>query len=180
MTVTLDLQFGLNRVFCFRIFAIIKMSIETVISFQGPAAKGSPSNLTWLLAEFRALQGTGQRASISCWILVWGFLQFHRALNRQFQQHRQFSQHPLDHRERRVPEKHPFLLYWLCQSLCMDHNKLWKILQTMGIPDHLTCHLRNLYAGQEVPVRTRHGTKGWFQIVKGVHQGCIYIVALLT
>ena len=118
MTVTLDLQFGLNRVFCFRIFAIIKMSIEAVISFQGSAAKGSPSNFTWLLAEFRALQGTGLRASISCWLFVWGFLQFHRALNRQFQQHRQFCQHPLDHRERRrVPEKHPLLLYWLCQSL---------------------------------------------------------------
>ena len=70
MTVTLDLQFGLNRVFCFRIVAIIKMSTEAVISFQGSTAKGSPSNLTWLLAEFRTLQGTGLRASISCWLLV--------------------------------------------------------------------------------------------------------------
>ena len=52
----------------------------------------------------------------------------------------------------------------------MDHNKLWKILQKMGIPDHLTCLLRNLYAGQEATVRTRHGTD-WFQIEKGVHQG---------
>ena len=81
MTVTLDLQFGLNRVFCFRIFAIIKMSIEAVISFQGSTAKVSPSNFTWLLAEFRTLQGTGLRASISCWLLVWGFLQFQRALS---------------------------------------------------------------------------------------------------
>ena len=56
---------------------------------------------------------------------------------------------------------------------CMDHNKLWKILQEMGIPDHLTCFLRNLYAGQEATVRTGHGTMGWFQIGKGVHQGCI-------
>ena len=55
----------------------------------------------------------------------------------------------------------------------VDHNKLWKILQEMGIPDHLTCLLRNLYAGQETAVRTRHGTTDWFQIGKGVCQGCI-------
>ena len=56
---------------------------------------------------------------------------------------------------------------------CVDHNKLWKILQKMGIPDHLTCLLRNLYAGQEAAVRTEHGTTDWFQIGKGVRQGCI-------
>ena len=56
---------------------------------------------------------------------------------------------------------------------CVDHNKLWKILKEMGIPDHLTCLLRNLYAGQEATVRTGHGTTDWFQIGKGVHQGCI-------
>ena len=56
---------------------------------------------------------------------------------------------------------------------CVDHHKLWKILQEMGIPDHLTCLLRNLYAGQEATVRTGHGTTGWFQIGKGVRQGCI-------
>ena len=55
----------------------------------------------------------------------------------------------------------------------MDHNKLWKILKEMGIPDHLTCLLRNLYAGQEATVRTGHGTTDWFQIGKGVRQGCI-------
>ena len=54
---------------------------------------------------------------------------------------------------------------------CVDHNKLWKILKEMGIPDHLTCLLRNLYAGQEATVRTGHGTTNWFQIGKGVHQG---------
>jgi len=53
------------------------------------------------------------------------------------------------------------------------HNKLWKILKEMGIPGHLTCLLRNLYAGQEATVRTGHGTTDWFQIAKGVHQGCI-------
>ena len=56
---------------------------------------------------------------------------------------------------------------------CVDHKNLWKILQQMGIPDHLTCLLRNLYAGQKATVRTRHGTTDWFQIWKGVHQGCI-------
>ena len=55
----------------------------------------------------------------------------------------------------------------------VDHNKLWGILQQMGIPGRLTCLLRNLYAGQEATVRTGHGTKEWFQIGKGVHQGCI-------
>ena len=56
---------------------------------------------------------------------------------------------------------------------CVDHNKLWKILKEMGIPDHLTCLLRNLYAGQEATVRTGHGITDWFQIQKGVSQGCI-------
>ena len=55
----------------------------------------------------------------------------------------------------------------------LDHNKLWKILKEMGIPDHLICLLRNLYAGQEVTVRTGHGTTDWFQIGNGVHQACI-------
>ena len=55
----------------------------------------------------------------------------------------------------------------------VDHNKLWKILKEMGIPDHLTCLLRNLYTGQEATVRTRHGTTNWFHIGKGIHQGCI-------
>ena len=56
---------------------------------------------------------------------------------------------------------------------CVDHNKLWKILKEMGIPDHLTCLLRNLYAGQEATVRIGHGTTDWFQIRKGVCEGCI-------
>ena len=56
---------------------------------------------------------------------------------------------------------------------CVDHNKLWKILQEMGISDHLTCLLRKLYAGQEATFRIGHGTTDWFQIGKGIHQGCI-------
>ena len=63
---------------------------------------------------------------------------------------------------------------------CVDHNKLWKILQEMGIPDHFTCLLRNLYAGQEATVRTRHGTTDWFQIRKGVCQGVYCHPAYLT
>ena len=106
-------------------------------------------------------------------------------------------QHLLDHgKSKRVPEKQLFLLYWLCQSLslcgsqetvenyfcfidyakafdCVDHYKLWKILREMGIPDPLTCLFRNLYAGQQATVRTGHGTTDWFQIGKGVRQGCI-------
>ena len=56
---------------------------------------------------------------------------------------------------------------------CVDHNKLWKILKEMGTPDHLTCLLRNLYTGQEATVRTEHETTDWFQIRRGVRQGCI-------
>ena len=61
---------------------------------------------------------------------------------------------------------------------CVDHKKLWKILREMGIPDYLTCLLRNLYAGQEATVRTGHGTTDWFQIGEGVHQGCILLPCL--
>src|SRR5574340_502749 len=63
---------------------------------------------------------------------------------------------------------------------CVDHNKLWKILKKMGIPDHLTCFLRNLYAGQEATVRTGHRTTDWFQIGKGVCQGCILSPCLFS
>ena len=63
---------------------------------------------------------------------------------------------------------------------CVDHNKLWKILREKGIPDHLTCLPRNLYVGQEATVRTGHGTTDWFQIGKGVCQGCILLPWLFT
>ena len=63
---------------------------------------------------------------------------------------------------------------------CVDHNKLWKILKEMGKPDQLTCIPRNLYAGREATVRTGHGTTDWFQIRKGVHQGCRCHPAYLT
>ena len=63
---------------------------------------------------------------------------------------------------------------------CVDHNKLWEILQEMGIPDHLSCLLRNLYSGQEATVRTGHGTTDWFQIRKRVRQGCIFSPCLFN
>ena len=63
---------------------------------------------------------------------------------------------------------------------CVNHNKLWKILKEMEIPDHMTCLLRNLYAGQEATVRTRHGITDWFQIGKGVHHGCMFSVCLFN
>ena len=62
----------------------------------------------------------------------------------------------------------------------VDHSKLWKILQEMGIPDHLTCLLRNLYAGQEATVRTGHEKMDWFKIGKGVHQGCTLSLCLFN
>ena len=74
----------------------------------------------------------------------------------------------------RVPENIYFCFIDSAKAFeCVDHNKLWKILTEMGIPDHLTCLLRNLYARQEATVRTGHGITDWFQIGKGVCQGCI-------
>ena len=82
---------------------------------------------------------------------------------------------------RRVPEKTSLLLYWLRQSFdCVDHNKLWKILQEMGIPDHLTCILRNLYAGEEATVRTGHGKTASFQIRIRVCQAVYFHLDCLT
>ena len=73
-------------------------------------------------------------------------------------------QNPLDHRKgKRIPEKIYFCFIDYAKAFnCVDHNKLWKILQEMGIPDHLTCFLRNMYAGEEATVRTRHRTMVWF------------------
>ena len=79
----------------------------------------------------------------------------------------------MDHRKsKRVPEKHLFLLIDYAKAFdCVDHNKLWEILKEMGISDHLTCLLRNLYAGQEATIG--HGTTDLFQIAKGVRQGYV-------
>ena len=93
---------------------------------------------------FRKGRGTRDQIANICWIMV---------KSREFQKNICF----IDHAK---------------AFDCVYHNKLWKILKEMGIPDHLTCLLRNLYAGQEATVRTGHGTTDWFQIGKGVHQGC--------
>ena len=84
--------------------------------------------------------------------------------------------HPLDHRKnKREFQKNVYFCFidYTKAFDCVDHKKLWEILQEMGIPDHLTCLLRNLYAAQEVTVKTGHGTTDWFRIRKGVRQGCI-------
>ena len=100
-------------------------------------------------------------------------------------------QHPLDHgKSKRVPEKTNkqtnkkniyfcFIDYTKAFD-CVDQNKLWKILKEMGIPDHLTCLLRILYSGQEATVRTKHEKTDWFQIGKGVHQGCVFSPCLFN
>ena len=88
--------------------------------------------------------------------------------------HRSNCQNLLDRwKSKRVPEKRYFCFVDYDKAFdCVDHSKLWKILKVIGIPDHLTWLLRNLYAGQEATIRTVHGTTDWFQIGKGVHQGC--------
>ena len=103
------------------------------------------------------------------------FLMFKLVLEEQRNQRSNY-QHPLDHgKSERVPEKNIYFCFidYAKAFDCVDHNKLWKILHEMGIPDHLICLLRNLYAGQEATVRTGHGTTDWFQIVKGICQGCV-------
>ena len=81
----------------------------------------------------------------------------------------------MDHQKAREFQKNIYFCFidYAKAFDCVDHNKLWKIQKKMGIPDHLTCLLRKLYAGQEATVRTGHGTTDWFQIGKGVCQGCI-------
>ena len=98
-------------------------------------------------AGFRKDRWTGDQIANICWIIEKA---------REFQKNIYFC-----------------FIYYAKPFDCVDHNKLWKILKEMGIPDHLTCLLRNLYAGQEATVRTGHGTTNWFQIEKGVCQGCI-------
>ena len=88
----------------------------------------------------------------------------------------------MDHRKAREFQKN-ICFYFIDYSKafdCVDHNKLWKILKAMEISDHLNCLLRNLYAGQEATVRTRHGITDWFQIGKGIHQGCILSLCLFN
>ena len=91
-------------------------------------------------------------------------------------------QHLLDDQKAREFQKNIYFFFIdYCNAFFyVDQNKLWKILQEMGIPDHLTCLLRNLYAGQEETVRTGHGTTDWFQIGKGLCQGCTLSLCLFN
>ena len=91
-------------------------------------------------------------------------------------------QHLLDHRKsKKIPEKNIYFCFidYTKAFNCLNHNKLWKILKEMGIPDHLTCLLRNLYAGQEATVRTRYGTTDWFQFGKGIRKAVYFHLAYL-
>ena len=108
------------------------------------------------------------------------FQMFKLVFKRQRNQ-RSHCQHLLDHQKsKRVPENIYFCFIDYAKAFdYVDHNKLWKILKEMEIPEHLTCLLRNLYADQEAIVRTEHGTTDGFQIGKGVHQGCIYFTLLI-
>ena len=93
-----------------------------------------------------------------------------------YEKYEQLIYDTVDHRKsKRIPEKKIYYCFidYAKAFDCMDHNKLWKILKEMGIPDHLICLLQNLYEGQEGTVKARHGTTDWFQIGKGVCQGCI-------
>ena len=89
--------------------------------------------------------------------------------------------HQLTDNAREFQKKTYFCLIDYAKNFdCVDYSKLWKILKEMGIPDHLTCLLRKLYAGQEATVRTGHETTDWFQNRKGVHQGCILLPCLFN
>ena len=111
------------------------------------------SELPNVQAGFRKGRGTRDQITNICWIIE----------------------------KARVPENIYFCFLDYAKDFdCADHNKLWQILQEMGIADLLTCLLRNLYAGQEETVRTGHGTTDWFQIRKGVRSGCILSLCYLT
>ena len=97
-----------------------------------------------------------------------------RLITKKQRNQRSNCQHPLDHQKSREFQKNIYFCFidYAKAFDCVDHNKLWKILKEMGIPDHLICLLRNLYVGQEATVRTGHGTD-WFQTGKGIYQGCL-------
>ena len=122
---------------------------------QGRLQKYMNRELPDVEAGFRKGRGTRDQIANICWILE---------------------------KSKRVPEKHLLLLHWLHQSLCVDHNKLWKILKEAGIPDHLTCLLRNLCAGQIVTVKLGHGTTDWFksgkEYVKAVYCHSAYLTCM--
>ena len=132
----------------YRTIALISHTSKAMLKIlQARLQQYMNCEITDVQAGFRKGRGTRSQIAIICWIIEKA---------RDFQKNIYFC----------------FIDYAKAFD-CMDHNKLWKILKDMGIPDHLTRLLRNLYAGQEATVRTGHGPTDWFQIGKGVHQGCI-------
>ena len=130
-----------------------------------------PHNCTHLTRQQNNAQNSASHASTihepltsicSCWI------------QKRQRNQRSNCQYPLDHQKREF-QKNIYFCFIECARAFgyVDHNKLWEVLQEMGIPDHLTCLLRNLCASQEATVTTGHGTLGWFQVRKGVHKACI-------
>ena len=121
-----------------------------------------------------------------CNTCVWACVLCSQSKNSQFKQaeeQRSNCQHPLDHQKSKKSSRKtsPSTLIDYAKAFdCVDHNKMWKILQEMGIPDHLTCLLRNLSAGQEATVGTGHGTTDGFQIRKGGRQGCVLLPCLFN
>ena len=128
---------------------------------------------TWLIAS---LSYASPFAMTRLWFMKGNFQMYKLDLEKDLWQRNQRSncQRSLDHRERkRISEKHLLLLHRLHESLWQCITTNWKIPKEMEISDHLTCLLRNLFAGQEATVRAGHGTKDWFQIGKWAHQGCL-------
>ena len=132
----------------YRTFALISQASKVILKIlQARLQQYVNHKLTDVQVGFRKVRGTRDQIDNNCWIIE---------------------------KARECQKNIYFCFINYAKSFdCVDHNKLWNILKEVGMPDHFTCLLRNLYAGQEATVRTGHGTKNWFQIRKGVHQGCI-------
>ena len=131
-----------------------------------------PHNCTHLTCQQSNAQNSPSEASIVHELRTSRCLSW---IQKRQRNQRSNCQHLLDHRKTREFQENIYFCFidYTKAFDCVDHNKRWKTLEDMGIPDHLTCLLRYLYAGQGATVRTRHGTMDWFQIGKGVCQGCI-------
>ena len=150
-------------------------------SFQSQR-KAMPNNVptTAQLHSFHTLVKWCSKFSTSGFNNTWtvNFQMFKLVLEKAERNQRSNCHHPLDHQKsKRVPEKHLFLLYWYAKNF-VDHSKLWKILQEMGIPDHLTCLLRHLYTGQEATVRTTWNNRLVPNQEKSMSR--LYIVTMLS
>ena len=138
----------------YHIIALISHAWKVILKIlQARLQKYTSHELPGVQAGFRKGRGTKEQISNIRWIIK---------------------------KTKRVPEKHLLLPFDYAKAFdCVDHRRLWTVLKQMGIPDHLTCLLRNLYAGQEATGRTGHGTTDWFQIRKGVCQACVLSPGLI-